>query len=66
MRLAPVLLSAAILCAAEDDWPHYRGPNRDGVARGDVPLEFSLTRNLAWKTRIPGRGHSSPVIWGSF
>jgi outer membrane protein assembly factor BamB len=64
MRLAIALLTAITLFAADDDWAHYRGPNRDGVARGDVPLEFSLTRNLAWKTRIPGRGHSSPVIWG--
>jgi outer membrane protein assembly factor BamB len=33
------------------------------MARGDVPLEWSETRNVAWKVSIPGRGHSSPVIW---
>jgi outer membrane protein assembly factor BamB len=65
VRLASLLLLALPLIAADDDWPYFRGPNRDGVARGDVPLEFGGNRNLAWKTRIPGRGHSSPVIWGN-
>jgi outer membrane protein assembly factor BamB len=65
MRLAFLLLLALPLFAADDDWTNYRGPNRDGVARGDVPLEFSGTKNLAWKTRIPGRGHSSPIVWGN-
>src|SRR6476661_245849 len=64
LRYPALLLACTVLFAADDDWPHYRGPNRDGVARGDVPLEFSLTSNLAWKVPIPGRGHSSPVIWG--
>jgi outer membrane protein assembly factor BamB len=65
MRLAFLLLLAVPLIAADDDWTNYRGPNRDGVARGDVPLEFGGTKNLAWKTRIPGRGHSSPIVWGN-
>lgn len=64
MRFAFLLLLAVPLIAADDDWTNYRGPNRDGVARGDVPLEFG-TKNLAWKTRIPGRGHSSPIVWGN-
>ena len=64
IRITAALLACTALVAADDDWPHYRGPTRDGVARGDVPLEFSATKNLAWKVRIPGRGHSSPVIWG--
>lgn len=65
MRLASLLLLTLPLIAADDDWPNFRGPNHDGVARGDVPLEFGASKNLAWKTRIPGRGHSSPVIWGN-
>jgi len=64
MKIVPLLLVSLTLFAADDDWPRWRGPNDDGVARGDVPLEFSATKNLAWKTHIPGRGHSSPVIWG--
>ena len=34
------------------------------MARGDAPVEWSDTKNLAWKTPIPGRGHSTPIIWG--
>ena len=65
MRVAALFLASLILFAADDDWPRWRGPENDGVARGDVPLEFSATKNIAWKTHIPGRGHSSPVIWGN-
>ena len=69
MRIAVAgLLCVALglaLFAADDDWPRFRGPDNTGVARGDVPLEFSLSKNLAWKTHVPGRGHSSPVVWGN-
>lgn len=58
---------ACSLCAfsADDEWPRWRGPNEDGVARSAAPVEWSDTKNIAWKAEIPGRGHSSPVIWGN-
>jgi outer membrane protein assembly factor BamB len=34
------------------------------MARTDAPLHWSDTENIKWKTTIPGRGHSSPVLWG--
>jgi outer membrane protein assembly factor BamB len=47
------------------DWPGWRGPNHDGVAIGtEVPVEWSETQNVLWKTKIPGRGHSSPIVVG--
>jgi outer membrane protein assembly factor BamB len=46
------------------EWPAWRGPNYNGVAKTGAPVEFSVTKNLAWKAEIPGRGHSSPVLWG--
>ena len=46
------------------DWPRWRGPDNDGMARGDAPLHWSDTEHIKWKAEIPGRGHSSPVIWG--
>src|SRR5690242_2731035 len=64
MRFATLLLTCAALFAADDDWPRWRGPNNDGMARGDAPLEWTDTKNVAWRAPIPGRGHSSPVIWG--
>lgn len=46
------------------DWLTWRGPSETGMAPGDAPLTWSVTENIAWKTDIPGRGHSSPVIAG--
>ncbi len=45
-------------------WPQWRGPFFNGMARGDAPTEWSDTKNIKWKTEIPGRGFSTPVIWG--
>ena len=50
--------------ASPGDWPKWRGPDSDGMARGDAPLHWSDTEHIKWKAEIPGRGHSSPVIWG--
>jgi outer membrane protein assembly factor BamB len=45
-------------------WPQWRGPFFNGMARGDGPTTWSDTSNIKWKTEIPGRGHSTPAIWG--
>ena len=45
-------------------WPQWRGPFFNGVARGDAPITWSDTKNVKWKTAIPGRGFSTPIIWG--
>jgi outer membrane protein assembly factor BamB len=47
------------------DWPEFRGPTGQGHSdeRG-IPLTWSETQNIRWKTPIPGRGWSSPVIQG--
>lgn len=49
--------------ARGDQWPQFRGPHGDGIA-GEGPLvtRFSETENVTWKTEIPGRAWSSPVI----
>jgi outer membrane protein assembly factor BamB len=59
-----VVCTVATLVAADGDWPSWRGPAWDGMARGDAPTRWSDSQNVAWKTAVPGRGHSSPVIWG--
>jgi outer membrane protein assembly factor BamB len=62
-----LLLTLLMLASAADgpgDWPCWRGPDNDGMARGDAPLHWSDTEHIKWKAEIPGRGHSSPVIWG--
>jgi outer membrane protein assembly factor BamB len=47
-------------------WGQWRGPLSTGVApKADPPVEWSETKNIRWKTELPGLGHSSPVVWGS-
>ncbi len=61
--LAAALAAAPAVPARGVDWPDYRGPTWDGhVPAGDLPLEWSETRNVAWKTTLRGRGWSTPVI----
>ncbi len=46
-----------------DVWPQWRGPDGQGLASvSGLPLQWSETENILWKTPIPGHGHSSPVI----
>ena len=67
MTSSRVLLLALLLTApvAAEDWPQFRGPTGQGHSseRG-VPVEWSETQNVAWKTRVPGTGWSSPVVAG--
>ena len=52
--------------AEADNWPQWRGPSGRGVSEAtDYPAEWSPEKNIAWKTSIPGRGHSSPVVWAT-
>lgn len=57
------LLSISAVWAG--DWPQWRGPHFNGVADGDAPLEWSDSKNVAWKVPIEGRGFSTPVIAGN-
>jgi hypothetical protein len=52
--------------SAKNDWPWWRGPLRNGVAdQVAVPVKFSETDQVIWKTPVPGRGHSSPTVVGN-
>ena len=47
-----------------DNWVQWRGPLGTGVAvKGNPPISFSETKNLKWKTTIPGKGHATPIVW---
>lgn len=50
----------------KNDWPWWRGPNRDGIADADQkpPLHWNESENVLWKNSIPGRGHGSPTVVG--
>jgi outer membrane protein assembly factor BamB len=61
--LATVILVASTGWAS--DWPHWRGPSRDGVSRETgLPLKWSTTDNVRWKIPMPDRSGSTPILWG--
>jgi outer membrane protein assembly factor BamB len=58
-------LAGHLAALSAQDWPQFRGPDGQGHAseRG-LPLEWSESKNIAWKVPVPGRGWSSPVVAG--
>ncbi len=76
LRLSPFLfICLAVLFAAHifsskaansTNWPQWRGPESQGVStEKNLPTEWSDTKNVLWKTLLPGRGFSQPIIWGN-
>src|SRR6266481_4343694 len=65
-RFFPALL--LLLCAGHacaDNWPHWRGPNHDGISKEtNLPTTWSDTKNVVWKMAMPGMAGSTPAIWG--
>jgi outer membrane protein assembly factor BamB len=55
------LLSSVL---ADDNWPAFRGGSRAGVGEGKFPDAWDAKKNIAWQAEVPGRGWSSPVVWG--
>lgn len=63
LTIVITLSSAAI---GHADWPQWRGPTAQGHAPEGtkLPTEWSEEKNVTWKTPLPGKGHSSPIIAG--
>lgn len=62
--LASLIVALSVL--ADDNWPEFRGPKGDGHSDATkLPLNWSDTQNVRWKTAIHDKGWSSPVIWGN-
>jgi outer membrane protein assembly factor BamB len=68
LALAALLAWTVSLHASVGDpknWAQWRGPDMTGVSRtAKPPLEWSETKNIKWKVEIPGRGSSSPIVFG--
>src|SRR5215468_8867157 len=64
IALTTVVLVVGSASSDPAHWPQWRGPFFNGVAKGAAPVEFSDAKNIKWKIAIPGRGFSTPVIWG--
>jgi len=61
--LAPALLLSTLSWAAEGEWSRFRGPNGTGISPATtVPVTWTAA-DYNWKVRLPGVGHSSPVLW---
>jgi len=60
------LLSWLAAGFVQANWPEFRGPTADGhvPAESKLPLKWSETENIKWKTAIHDKGWSTPVIWG--
>lgn len=68
------IFGTALASGAESDrpstdshsWPQWRGPLANGVAPfADPPVEWSEKKNIRWKIELPGKGHSSPIVFGN-
>ena len=62
---AVICFATANVCAGQN-WPSFRGPSASGVVEGYKTLaewNVSQSKNILWKTPVPGLGHSSPVVW---
>jgi outer membrane protein assembly factor BamB len=50
--------------ATAQEWTRFRGPNGSGLSfQTTLPVRWP-EKDYAWKVKLPGRGHSSPVLWG--
>ena len=68
-KLRCLALIFLLSLTAHADWPEFRGPNGDGYVNNGTkpagfPLTWSETNNVKWKTEIPYRGLSTPVVLG--
>src|SRR5262245_36622862 len=66
MRVLAIILAFGTLAWADnEEWSGWRGPRRDGTSHETgFPVGSSATEGVLWKVPIPGKGHSSPVVWG--
>jgi outer membrane protein assembly factor BamB len=62
----------SVTASASAQWPQWRGPGGLGISdEMNLPIEWSVAspdgpaKNILWTTEIPGRGHSSPIVWGN-
>jgi len=61
------LILKSSMGAPAGTWPQWRGPSGQGTStETKLPAEWTPTKNIKWKAAIPGRGHSSPIVWGNW
>ena len=67
IQASVMAMAATGVSAANDNWPHFRGPtmNAKVADNPNLPDTLSKTENVEWVADIPGIGWSSPVVWGN-
>ena len=60
---ALLLMLAMVVSDGQPRWPGFLGAGAEEVAAESLPLTWSATEHVAWKTNVPGDGQSSPVVW---
>ena len=61
-----LFLGFATISDAQEHWGQFRGVGAKGIGDNkNLPDRWSSTENVAWKCDLPGRGWSSPVVWGN-
>ena len=60
-----ILLALGLASNTQADWKQWRGPTGQGHANAKLPTEWSETKNVMWRTPVPGKGWSSPVVEGN-
>jgi outer membrane protein assembly factor BamB len=66
-RIAAALLMifSCVASSGAEDWPQFRGANGTGTTlETNLPATWDQSTNIAWRTALPGRGWSSPIVWG--
>lgn len=65
-RSAVLLFLLTMSAAAADNWPSWRGPTANGVAANtaDPPTKWDEQTNVKWKADLPGKGSTTPIVWG--
>ncbi|MFO7575359.1 MAG: PQQ-binding-like beta-propeller repeat protein [Bacteroidales bacterium] len=62
---ATIALMLITLTAQAQNWQQWRGPEANGIAgQGNYPVTFSETEGIIWKAEMPGKGGSTPIVWG--
>lgn len=62
-HLLPAALVAFTFSAHAQEWTRFRGPNGSGLANAKLPEQIA-EKDINWRCKLPGTGHSSPVVWG--
>ena len=66
ISLALLIISSLTATGLAANWPQWRGPDGSGISNEkNLPAAWTPTTNIKWKAAIPGRGHSSPIVWGN-